>query len=331
MKQTSSSFEELGAKSWRRSFRALATLAAVTWAVPPAAIAADCDVIYRLWEDGTNTYYNYGETLHLAVGQKVDLYVHYKSRSPTPYSTLAEIGAPTDMGLGNQRRRDVDRVLRLGDHDPRKGKQSLEAITTGGTALGYRITEVVRPGKLADIPVDCRAGEVRIIVDREARILEEPPPGAATANEAAHQLISELMAGLLRRGDVPVGDYPNEWFDRVMAEGLRGLIFVAETVASSKEFQTAALDRTRQSLAATGVSAGGLSPGVLQDQLLTDVARDLCGAAITDGPRRRLLADNLANCFRGASEGCKRFGRNLLSQAEYRDAHRDLLKHWQRY
>ena len=309
-------------------------LALAVLALAPPADAAGCGVIYRLWQDGNNTHYNFGEVIHLEVGEKADLYIHCESRSPGhPYSTHAEIGAPADFGVGRHRRKDVERVLRLGHSDPRRGKQSFEAIAPGGTALGYRITQVFEPGKLEDIPAECRTGEVRFLVEQPQTSLVEPPPASASAGEAAHQLIRELYVGMLRRTDANIGDYPNEWFDRVQAGGLQGLVFVAETIASSSEFRDASLSRTRQALAASGVSTATLGQAVLEDQLLTDICDSLYGGAVPDIGNRRLLANTLTDCLagRGGSAACQRFGRTLVNQRQYREANRELLRHWQRY
>ncbi len=293
-------------------------------------VAEDCNIIYRIWQDGQNSYFEYGETIVLPKGQKADLYIHLENKGKDPYSTLAAIGAPSDFIRSTHQAKDVARVLRLGDHDPRKGKMSFETHAVGKTGLGYRITEVVRPGRLDDIPANCRSGQVHITVAEQTPLVA-PPPAAGSMNEAAQQLIVDLFKGILRRSAAEVGDYPNDWFDRVEREGLRGLIFVAETMASSTEFRDAALARTRKTLP----NSSGTLPGtvqVLEDHLLTSIMEDLYGGARLDAPNHRLLANNLSNCLagRGGADACRRFGRDLLSQRQYFENNRELLQHWQR-
>ncbi|MEM7356472.1 MAG: hypothetical protein AAF657_36995, partial [Acidobacteriota bacterium] len=187
-------------------------------ALPSASAAAGCDVQFRIWQDGNNTYYNHGETIVLQRGEKGDLYVHFKSRSASPYSTSADLGAPADFRVGSHRRRDVDRVLRLGRSDAGKGKIGVEAIAGGKTALGYRITAVASPGRLENIPRQCRTGQVHITVEGGSSGHTAPPPsgGNLSSGEAAQELIAGLFTGILRRQPAEVDDnYPNEWFDWV--------------------------------------------------------------------------------------------------------------------
>ncbi len=304
----------------------------------PALEAADCDTRYRIWQDGNNTFFKYGEKIVLAVGDKVDLYIHaYPSRSEHPYSASADIGAPTAFGVGGQRPQDVSRVLRIGDHDPRKGKISLTAIAAGDTALGYQITGVVDPGRLDKVPRGCRIAQVRISArGRSNRVPANPPPVSVppstvveSANDAAHQLIMELYTGILRRSQGEARDYPDSFFDQVQRNGLTGLISIAESMAASPEFRSAAIKRTRSALARTGVDTGGLSQGVLENQLLADISGSLYGGELR-GDIRRMLAGKLSSCLagHGGDAICRQLGRDLLSQYPYQERHRDLLRYW---
>lgn len=300
---------------------------------PQPAEAQACDVSYRIWQDGQNTYYKPGDWVPLRVGESADLYIHGpQSRSADPYSASADIGAPTDFGVGGQRPQDVQRVLRLGHHDPRKGKISFTAVAAGQTALGYRITDVVRPGRLEDIPPSCRTGQVRINVEGTSRGVTAPPPSPSpppsqSVNEATHELIGGLFNAILRRAP---SDYPNEWFDRVQRGGLRGLIFVAETMTSSPEFRTAAVSRTREALQKSGVAAGNLSPRVVEEQLLSDICRSLYGQDLA-GEIRSLMSSKLSSCLAGNSNLCRQLGQDLVSQRQYYENHRRLLDLWRRY
>lgn len=311
--------------------RLLAALALLA-ALPQAAQAQGCNISYRLWQDGNNTYYNHGEIIYLEVGEKADLYVHGpRSRSADPYSAAADIGAPTAFGVGGQRPQDVNRVLRLGNHDPRKGKISFTTSAAGETALGYRITDVVRPGRLEDIPANCRKGQVRITVRRAARGKPAPPPSGpavGSSNEATHALLVQLYQGILRRDAREAATYPDSFFDQVQREGMRGLISVAQTMTSSPEFSNGALTRTRQSLKASGVAAGNLSQGVVADQLLTDICQTLYGNHAPETYTRNLMASKLNSCLSGNAALCRQLGTDLLAQRQYYEhnrAHLDYL------
>ncbi len=298
--------------------------------------AATCDTRYRIWQDGDNTFYKYGEVIVLTAGEEADLYIHaYPSRSKNPYSASADIGAPADFGVGRHRSRDVSRVLRLGKHEPRKGKVSFTTVAAGSTALGYRITDVVDPGRLEKVPRGCRTGQVRITVRAgtagtapETRPLRPSTPPSVTLNDAAHQLIVQLYTGILRRGAAEAADYPDDFFDQVQRDGLQGLISVAETMTSSREFQDAALARTRQSLARSGGSTG-LSQRVLENQLLSDIFASLYGSEPYGDVRRR-IENTLSTCLSGRGDGgaCRRLGSDLLNQRQYHEHNRDLLRHW---
>ncbi len=318
---------------------AILALALLVVAGAPALEAQRCDTRYRLWQDGNNTYYNYGQVITLAVGEKADLYIHsHRSRSADPYSAAADIGAPTAFGVGGQRPQDVSRVLRLENHDPRKGKISFTAIAAGETALGYQIVDVVDPGRLEDVPRNCRIGQVRITVTgRSNRVLADPrggghappPPAVGSPNDAAHQLISGLYVGILRRGQAEARDYPDSFFDQVQRGGLSGLISIAQDMTASPEFRNGALSRTRAALQRSGVAAGSLSQGALESQLLADISQSLYGGEL-HGDMRQLLTSKLSSCLagRGGDAICRQLGRDLLSQRQYYDRHRDLLRYW---
>lgn len=300
--------------------------------------AANCQTRYRIWQDGKNTFYKYGDTIFLNVGDKVDLYIHaYPSRSEHPYSASGDIAAPTAFGVGGQRPKDVNRVLRLGKHDPSKAKQSFTAVAAGETALGYQITGVVSPGRLDKIARGCRTGQVRITVrGAERRTNTHPPPRPAaappvrTANDAAHQLIVQLYTGILRRSPAEARDYPDNFFDQVQRGGLQGLISVAETMTSSTEFRSQSLARTSDALARTGVSKRGLSREVLEAQLLNDMFDSLYGpGAEPYGDARRRMANALNGCISGrqGNDACSRLGRDLLTQPQYQGNNRAMLQY----
>ena len=295
-------------------------------AAPPPLAAADCKVQFRLWQDGRNTYFDHGEEIVLQVGEKADFYVHTDSRSATPYSTRAEIGAPADFDIGSHRRPHVDRVLRLSHGDPLKGKVSVAAIAAGRTALGYRIDEVARPGRLEGIRPGCRTGQVHITVERRSGADSPSRPASRTAGEAAHELIVNLLTGILRRTEERTGDYPNGWFDRVEENGLEGLVVVAGTLTGSAEFRDTALRRTETALGASGHRLGR---DELEAQLLTDICRSLYGDLSLDRYSRERLANTLGACLAGGEAGsCQRLGRDLVRQREYSEHHRQLLRHW---
>ncbi len=301
-------------------------------AIPGPLEAADCQTRYRIWQDGDSTFYKYGEVIVLGVGDKVDLYIHgYPSRSENPYGASADIGAPSAFGVGGHRSQDVNRVLRLRDHDPRRGRISLTAVAAGRTGLGYQITKVFSPGQLEKIPRGCRIGEVKITVrDAAARTRPEPPPApVGSANDAAHALIKQLYTGILRRPAAEAADYPDSFFDQVQRSGQQGLISIAETMTSSPEFQSAAISRTRQALAKTGVSTGSLSQGVLENQLLTDIYSSLYGpGSVPYADAQRRMASYLSACLSGrGGDACNRLGRDLLTQPQYQGHNRDLLNY----
>ena len=312
------------------SARLLRVVAALALALPAPGGAADCDVKFRLWQQGENTYYDHGEPLVLQRGEKADLYIHVKSRSRNPFSTSADIGAAADFRVGSQRQRDVNRVLKLRGHDARKGKVSLEAVAGGETALGYRITAVAKPGRLQDVARDCRTGQVRITVEDAQGIVDPPPSGSASAGEAAQQLITDLLIGILRQRPSEVDDdYPNEWFDWVQASGLDGLVEVAEILTASAEFHDAAIPRTRAALSREGISTHGLSRRQLEEHLLEDICESLYGNLVPNEYTLERLANTLGACLAGGQLGsCQRLGRDLLNQREYAEHNRRLLRHW---
>ena len=299
-------------------------------------LEADCDTRYRLWRDGNNTFYKYGEVIVLSVGEEADLYIHaYPSRSEHPYSASAEIGAPTAFGVGGQRPQDVARVLRIRGQDPRKGKVSFTAVATGQTALGYQITDVVRPGTLDRVTRGCRIGQVRITVRATAPGApqprpEGPAPAIRTANDAAHHLITQLYTGILRRGEAKAASYPDSIFEQVQREGLQGLISIAETMTSSAEFRDWSLARTREALERSGVETRDLSREVLESQLLKDIYSSLYGAGSMPYPdAQRRLAGYLSACIsgRGGNDACPRLARDLLTQPQYRGHNRQALEY----
>ncbi len=298
--------------------------------------AADCQTRYRIWQDGNNTFYKYGEVIVLGVGDKVDLYIHaYPSRSEHPYSASADIGAPTAFGVGRHQPQDVSRVLKLGKHDPRKGKISLTAAAAGRTGLGYQITGVVSPGALDKIPRGCRIGEVKITVrgasaGKGPGQRPGPAPTVGSANDATHALIQQLYTGILRRGAAEARDYPDSFFDQVQRSGVQGLISIAETMCSSPEFRQTSLTRTSEALAKTGVATRGLSRQVIESQLLTDIYSSLYGpGSVPYANAQRRMAGDLSSCISGraGNEACKRLGRDLLTQPQYQGHNRDLLQY----
>lgn len=313
------------------SILATVAVAMMALASPQTSNAQDCPIKYRIWQDGGNTYYNFGDTILLQQGAKADLYIHTRSRGADPYSTKSDLGAPADFGIGSHSMRDVNRVLRFASKDPSRGKVSLEAIAPGRTGLGYRVNEVFHPGRVQDIPAKCRTGQVHVTVEGRSRDVAQPRGGGAQSSvgEAAHELLSGLFTGILRRKASQVGDYPNDWFDRVENDGLSGLMFVAESMTNSSEFRDAAVDRTRRAMERSGASAQSLGQRQVEDQLLTDIFRSLYGTSLPSGSVRDRLANALGNCL-GSNQinACQRFGRDLVSQREYADNHRRLLRHW---
>ncbi len=311
-------------------------LAAAFLAAGPGPLeAADCNTRYRIWQDGNNTFYKYGEVIVLGVGEKADLYIHaYPSRSEHPYSASADIGAPTAFGVGRHRPQDVNRVLRLGNHDPRKAKISFTTVAAGQTALGYQITGVVSPGTLDKISRDCRIGQVRITVrgsvHQATPRVPKPQAVPQTANDAAHQLIMQLYTGILRRGESEARDYPDSFFDQVQRDGLQGLMSIAQTMTSSPEFRDQSLARTSQALERSGMSTRGLSREVLMSQLLTDIYTDLygSGATLQDTAQHRMEL-YLSDCILGrkGNDGCSRLGRELLNHPQYQNRNQELLRY----
>ena len=311
-------------------------LVCTLFVIAAGPLEAQCQTRYRIWQDGNNTFYKYGEEIVLGVGEKADLYIHaYPSRSEHPYSASADIGAPTAFGVGRHRPQDVSRVLKLGNHDSRKGKISFTTVAAGRTGLGYQITAVVRPGTLDKISRKCRIGEVKITV-RGASASQRPghPPQPAapvgSANDAAHALITQLFTGILRRSAAESADYPDSFFDQVQRDGLQGLISIAETMTVSPEFRQTALKRTSEALARSGVATRGLSRDVLMNQLLTDMFNSLYGSgSVPYADAQRRMASYLSDCLQGrqGSDSCNRLGRDLLTQPQYQRHNQDLLRY----
>ncbi len=317
----------IGNVVFRNTLIALAIL--VTAA--PALEAANCRTMYRLWQNGQNTYYQYGETIVLAVGESGDLYVHaYPSGGEHPYSASADIGASSAFKVGGHDIRDVRRYLQLGDHDPQKGKISLTGKAAGNTALGYEIRGVAAPGQLQKVPRECRVGRIRISVRQAARQAPPPPAAVGSANDAAHQLITQLYTGILRRSPAEARDYPDGFFDQVQRDGFSGLYSIAQTMTSSSEFRSQALQRTSQAMERSGVSTRGLSRQVMESQLLTDMWGSLYGrGSLPSGDAQRRMAGYLSDCISGraGNEACRRLGQDLVSQTQYQRHNRDLLQY----
>ncbi len=308
-------------------------LALAVAAVPLEAVT--CHTQYRITQDGNHTFYKHRDVIFLSLGDKVDFYVHaYPSRSEHPYGASADIGAPKAFGVGTHRSKDVERVLRLSDHDPARGKISLTAIAVGRTGLGYQITDVRSPGRLDKVRRECRIGEVKVTVRDsagEAAPVPAPAPSTApvSANDAAHQLIVQLYTGILRRGGTEARDYPDSFFEQVQRSGLEGLVQVAQTMTASPEFRGHSLARTSQALERAGVSTRGLSREVLESQLLTDIFADLYGGSAPYGTAQHRIATYLSDCISGreGNDACPRLGRELLNQPQYQQHNQELLRY----
>ena len=294
-------------------------------------LAADCDTSYRIWQDGTNTYYSFGEEIVLQVGDQVDLYLHaYDSGAKNPYRASAKIGTPAELGVGRHGPRDVQRFLSLRNHDARKGKISLTAVAAGRTALGYHITDVFAPGQLGKVPERCRGGRVLITVEDANAVAPGPAPRPEATGDAANRLIAGLFTGILRRSEGEVGEIPRGFADQVRRGGMQGLISVAESMTSSPEFRDWSLARTGQALEASGVSAQSLSREVLENQLLSDIYTSLYGGGVQPyGDARRRMAGYLSSCIsgRGGNDACPRLGRDLVTQPQYQARNDDLLRY----
>lgn len=299
------------------------------------------DISYRLWQAGTNTWFNYNEPVVIKPGTEGHLYVQVEGQKGNPYKTRATIGYPGDFGFSG-RARDVVRHVRMSAQnaeDRAEGRIRFFAEQPGTVDLGYRLDGVHPPGELRTVARRCQVDRVRIQVGRGAgqrgdrrgdRPSERPaerPSGTRLSDReaAADDLVRLLYRGILRRERA--GNIEPSFVDQVLNRGLDGLGMVAETMTLSEEFRYQALERTEAE------HGKGHDLADLRDLLLTDIYRSLYGYV---EPSRRDREEDLRyldGCLSGSrrsAEACGRLGNSLLRSGLFYERHQEKIDYVRR-
>lgn len=157
----------------------------------PVAEAADCPVQIRLWVDGGDAWFDYGETVVVPTTEPRPRLGVYVKTGRHPMATTAEWSYPKDFGFSSARPAEVAEHLRFtaqSRQDIESGRLRFTTVAAGETYLGYRISAVSEPGDLEDLPATCISGEVRIEI---AEPVEEAPEMAP--EELATTLCQEAV------------------------------------------------------------------------------------------------------------------------------------------
>ena len=281
------------------------------------------EVKYRLWQEDNVGWYEFGETVEILEGEEGHLYLHVRSGGPTPYSTSADIGYPAALGMGGDSHK-VRRHVKMqaqDNRDRRAGRVIFTAQEPGTVYLGYELVGVKTPGKLHNVPGNCRRGRVAIRV-LPRRGGHGPVHDPHEAQASALQVVESLYRGILRRERH--GEDPWEFVDQVDREGRRGVEEVARQLLVSSEFRYQALRRTEQQRAERSRNLEQL-----REWLLFDIYRDLYGLL---EPNRQDVDEDLRDldtCLssdRYAEEACTQLSRNLVTHRLFYENHRDLLE-----
>ncbi len=287
-------------------------------------------VKYRLWQEDNVEWYEFGETVEILEGEEGHLYLHARSGGPTPYSTSADIGYPSAMGMGgdsHQVRRHV-KMQAQDKRDRRAGRVIFTAEQPGTVYLGYDLVGVKAPGKIQDVPAECRVGKVAI------RVLPRRGAGGGHGHggpvgpgtqASAQRVVETLYRGLLRRERH--GDDPRDFVDQVDRQGRRGVEEVARQMLVSSEFRYQALRRTEEQR-----SERSRDLEQLREWLLFDIYRDLYG--LLEPTRREIDEDlkDLDTCLssdRYAKDSCAQLSRNLVSHRLFYERHQQALDNLQ--
>jgi hypothetical protein len=278
------------------------------------AIADPCrgHLVFRSWsQDRGEASFEVGQAVEAQAGENVHLYLFARAKGATSYPTVATIGYPNEFGFKESMAQVLPhvRMEAQNEEDKGTGRIRFRAEAPGETALGFLIEDVVKPGRIDQLPQACRKGRVRVSV-----VAPPPPPApvapgpALSAEDAARQLVSLLYTGLLRRAGARQLD--ESFVVEVQQRHHEGLRKVAEIMLESQEFRTDALTRTRERYPRIK------DPGRLRESLLLDIYRSLYGPA--DPPRGKLEEDleDLDLCFSGKTwqiETCGRLGRRLVT------------------
>ena len=147
----------------------LVVAVSLTVSVEPASARNCREIQFRLWQDGENRFFDHGETATLDLGTDADIYLHVTSRTKGhPYSTASEFSAPTGRSLGYRRQNSDDLA---------RGRLKVSGRSEGTAQVGFKLTGVKSPGRLENVPSDCRSGHVTVrVVDNEPPPPPPPPP-----------------------------------------------------------------------------------------------------------------------------------------------------------
>lgn len=170
---------------------ALPVLALAALAGAPLVAQSCPSIQYRLWKDDAPTWFDAGTSVPVPLGEEVQVYVQVRSRSETPYLAEADLGWPWDMGyrMPTPVEPAVSLVEQSGE-DREVGRITVRGAKVGRSQLAYRLLAVEPPGRLEDVPEDCRHGLVPLEVTEPAGILE--PEGS---DETARTLLSQSFDG----------------------------------------------------------------------------------------------------------------------------------------
>ncbi|MEZ5332452.1 MAG: hypothetical protein R2991_10470 [Thermoanaerobaculia bacterium] len=121
----------------------------------------------------------------------MQVYVQVRSRSETPYLAEAELGWPWEMGY--RMPTPVQPAVALVEQSPddrEVGRITVRGVRSGHAQLAYVLAAVEPPGRLDDVPEDCRHGLVPLDVSEPPDVLE--PEGS---DATAKSLLSQSLDG----------------------------------------------------------------------------------------------------------------------------------------
>lgn len=308
------------------SVRALAIVAALF--VGPGQLEAQaCDDIgFRIWQPGgAETRYAFGDTIRLENGVEAHLYIHHRSQSRNPYSTSAEIGRPSQVGLRAPYNQGVVALRAQKDGDRRAGRLIMTAQGRGRTALGYRVFAVSAAGLFERLARGCRRGVVMV------EVIGGPSEGDASveAQRAARKLAHTVEKSLMPWRRAAVED---DELERVLQTGRAGLIEHAGQILRSEPFREESYFETLEGddrLRAEADRIGDVEPRQVAEVLLAGVYRLLYGGNRPFDRLHRANLEDLLDCVsaspRDRGRSCDQLAERLIASPAFQQAFRGEL------
>lgn len=152
-----------------RISRLLLLFALLFLAAAPQAFACEGQIYIRVWQDGEDYWYEYGEEVDFVPGDQAHIYIHVQGRGENTYTTSARIGYPEEFGYDGDART-VERSVKMqaqNNDDRNSGRIRFRADQPNLVYLGFQITGVASPGSLNNVPNNCRTGYIPIRVSNE--------------------------------------------------------------------------------------------------------------------------------------------------------------------